>query len=260
MKLIKIPFGGGGLGHGDGAKSAPDRIVDHFSVMFLNEELNTPKLEIEEIIVDNSNLSFSHHQIYNKIRQVKEKAILLGGDNSISNPAFKAFAENNPGAGLILFDAHPDLMESIGIESQEDWLRSLITQGILDPNKVIIVGVRNSDQQELDFIKNMGIKVYSMKHVFDVGVQNVCDGIMEQARQWPALYICFDIDAVDPAFAPGTGYREPGGLSAREMIYFAQRLKLLKNFKMCDIVEVNPELDVADLTSKLAAKMIHELS
>lgn len=260
MKLIKIPFGGGGLGHGDGAKHAPDRIVGHFSNMFLNEDLQTPRFEIDEIIVDNSNLSFSHHQIYNKLRQIKERAILLGGDNSISAPAFKAFAENNPGAGLILFDAHPDLMESIGVSSQEDWLRSLIAQGILDPDKVIIIGVRNSDAQEIDFIRSNNIKVYSMKHIFDVGVENVCDGIMEQSRQWPALYVCFDIDAVDPAFAPGTGYREPGGLSAREMIYFVQRLKKLKNFKMCDIVEVNPELDVAELTSKLAAKLVYELS
>ncbi len=259
MKLIKIPFGGGGLGHGDGAKDAPDKIVSHFKEMFLNEDNVSPKFEMDSVDVDNSNIKFSHDNIYQKIRTIKEKAIILGGDNSISSPAFQAFAENNPGAGLILFDAHPDLMEGIGVESQEDWLRFLISQGIVDKDKVIIVGIRNSDVVEINFIRNNNIKTYPMKHIFDVGVKDFCDALMEQVRTWPALYICLDIDVVDPAFAPGTGYREPGGLSSRDMIYFVQRLKKLKNLGMVDIVEVNPEMDVADLTSKLAAKIVHEL-
>ena len=259
MKLVKMQFGGGGLGHGDGAKHAPDRIVGHFQEMFLNEDGIKSKFEIDSVDVDNSNINFSHNNIYSKIKQIKEKAVILGGDHSISNPCFRAFAENNPGAGLIVFDAHPDLMESVGVESQEDWLRSLISQKKVDADKVILIGIRNSDGEEMEFIKANSIKNFSMKHLFDTGVKDVCDAVMETARQWPALYISIDIDAVDPAFAPGTGYREPGGLSARELIYFVQRLKKLKNLGMADIVEVNPELDNSELTSKLAAKLACEL-
>ena len=73
---------------------------------------------------------------------------------------------------------------------------------------------------------------------------------METARQWPALYISIDIDAVDPAFAPGTGYIEPAGLTSRELIYLVQRFKLLKNLKMVDLVEINPEKDFTTKTPK----------
>jgi len=83
---------------------------------------------------------------------------------------------------------------------------------------------------------------------------------METARGWGAFYLSIDIDVIDPAFAPGTGFREPGGLTSREMIYFIQRLKRLKNLKMTDITEVNPSKDSADLTVKLAAKLVKELA
>ena len=82
--------------------------------------------------------------------------------------------------------------------------------------------------------------------------------VMEKARKFENLYISLDIDSVDPAFAPGTGCIEPGGLASRELIYFIQRLKLLKNLRMMDIVEVNPKIDVNNMTSKLAAKVIGE--
>ena len=97
-----------------------------------------------------------------------------------------------------------------------------------------------------------------MKQIFEHGVKNVVDAVTEKIRSWPAVYLSIDIDACDPAFAPGTGYREPGGLSSRELIYFVQRLNKL-NLGMVDIVEVNPSMDVADLTSKLAAKLMLEL-
>ncbi len=259
MKLIKIPFGGGGLGHGDGAKDAPDKIVENFNELFLNENGIKPEFEIDSIKVDNHNIELSHKNIYDKVKSLDKRTILLGGDHSISEPAFRAFAENNEGAGLIVFDAHPDLMESAGISSQEDWLLSLINNGIVDKKKVILIGVRNWDGQEREFIELNKIRCFTMKQIFAQGVSNVCDVIMETARKWPSFYVSIDIDAADPAFAPGTGYCEPGGLSSRELIYFLQRLKMLKNLGMADIVEVNPSLDNNNMTSKLAAKLVFEL-
>ena len=83
---------------------------------------------------------------------------------------------------------------------------------------------------------------------------------MSVARKFDALYVSVDIDVLDPAFAPGTGYTEPGGLTTRELIYFIQRLKNLKNIQMWDLVEVNPEKDVNNLTVMVAAKLIVEMS
>lgn len=256
MKLIKIPFGGGGLGKGDGAKEAPDKIIDSMKDMYLNENGLKPDFDIDSVDVDNNNLGDSHKAIYEKVKQL-DKAILLGGDHSITGPAFKAFAENNEGAGIVVFDAHPDLMESVGPDSHEDWLRSLITSGIVDKNKVIIIGIRNWDGQEKEFLELNKIKYFNMKQLSNN--KRVCDTVMELIRKWPSFYLSIDIDVVDPAFAPGTGYPEPGGLSSRELINFLQRIKILKNFGMADLVEVNPSQDSKDLTSKLAAKLVFEL-
>ncbi|MEM4368887.1 MAG: arginase family protein, partial [Candidatus Woesearchaeota archaeon] len=77
-------------------------------------------------------------------------------------------------------------------------------------------------------------------------------------QTFDGLYVSIDIDVVDPAFAPGTGYPEPGGFSSRDLIYFLQRLRLLKNFMALDVVEINPLKDVQDLTVKLGAKLLVE--
>jgi len=82
---------------------------------------------------------------------------------------------------------------------------------------------------------------------------------MERARNSSGFYISIDIDSVDPAFAPGTGYIEPGGLSSRELIYFIKRLSLLNNFRGGDIVEINPDLDNRNMTVKLGAKILSEM-
>jgi agmatinase len=74
-----------------------------------------------------------------------------------------------------------------------------------------------------------------------------------------SLYVSIDIDVLDPAFAPGTGYLEPSGLSSRELIFFLQRLSNLKNLKAVDLVEINPKLDISNLTVKTGAKIISEL-
>ena len=98
-----------------------------------------------------------------------------------------------------------------------------------------------------------------MKNISMEGIRNICDAVMESAKDFDGLYISIDIDSVDPAFAPGTGYPEPAGLSSRELLYFIHRLKKLKNLKAVDIVEVNPEKDLNDITSRLAAKLCVEL-
>ncbi len=259
MKVIKIPFGGGGLGHGDGARDAPDSIEKNLKDIYSGESGKVPAFEFESVKVNNSNLEESHKNIFDKISKLSSKSTILGGDHSISNPCFKAFAKNNKGAGIVIFDAHPDLMDSVGMNSQEDWLRALIEDGIVEKDKVIIIGVRNFHSQEKEYIDSKKLQIHYMRNIFEHKIENVCDAVMEKIRTWPSVYLSIDIDVVDPAFAPGTGYREPGGLSSREIIYFIQRLNRLQNIKMIDIVEVNPSLDVSNMTSKLAARLMTEL-
>jgi len=91
------------------------------------------------------------------------------------------------------------------------------------------------------------------------GIKEVSESVMSVAKNFGSLYISVDIDVLDPGFAPGTGYPEPGGLTTRELLFFLHRLKKLHNLKAMDIVEVNPDKDVNELTSKLGAKLVVEL-
>ena len=89
-------------------------------------------------------------------------------------------------------------------------------------------------------------------------IDNIADTIMEFAGK-KEVYVSIDIDVVDPAFAPATGYLEPGGLTSREFIYLIQRINKIKNLRAVDIVEINPEKDKDNLTVKLGAKVLAEL-
>ncbi|MEK6852569.1 MAG: arginase family protein [Nanoarchaeota archaeon] len=182
------------------------------------------------------------------------------GDHSVSYATVKAFSKLNENSGLIIFDAHADLMPSTASPVHEDWLRMLIEKKILDASKVIIVGIRNVDENEQEFIEDHKINVYSTKEIFSEGVKEISYSLMELARNWPALYVSIDIDVCDPAFAPAVAYPEPGGLSSRELLHFIQGLKLLRNFKAADIIEVMPEKDINHITVKLAAKILSELN
>ena len=89
-------------------------------------------------------------------------------------------------------------------------------------------------------------------------MEDICDGLMENSRNFEELYISIDIDSLDPSIAPGTYYTEPNGLTLNQLLYFLRRLKLLKNIKKIDLVEVNPEIE-RKITIKTAAKIIAEL-
>jgi agmatinase len=260
MKLFKVPLGAGALSKRQGLEKGPDRIVEQLKDIYLTEAGILPLFEIKDIKVDNSNLTESHKSIEEEVAKENHYCALLGGDHSITYPAFKAFAKNNPGAGIIIFDAHPDTQDYQKPPTHEDYLRVLIDEKIVDKNNVVIIGTRNMSKEEKKFIEDNKIKNYPMKEIGFEGLREVADNVMSVARLWPKAYISIDIDSLDPAFAPGTGYIEPGGLSTRELIYFIQRLKMLRNIGMFDIVEVNPEKDFNDMTSKAAAKLIVEMS
>jgi agmatinase len=251
MNILKIPFSAGSLGKAKGSFLAPDKIIS-----FLNHE----DLKISEVIIDQSNIVNSNKNIFSEVRNIlnKKKSFLIGGDHSITFSAFMAFSElNNP--GLLIFDAHPDCMQDFDPPTHEDFVKVLINKEFLKPENIVIVGLRSWHEDEINFLKNQKIRFFDMNNIEEVGIHEISDAIMSAIKKFSNLYISIDIDVVDPAFAPGTGYPEPGGLSSRQLLYMLNRIKNLKSLKMVDIVEVNPEKDVSDITSKLAAKIISEL-
>jgi len=259
MKLFKIALNAGALSKKDGVEKGADAVASALDEFYLSEGGALPFFDIHDITVDNSNITEAHKAVYDEVVKNKGFCVLVGGDHSLTYPAFKAFAKNNPGAGMIVFDAHPDLQEDHRPPTHEDYLRVLIEEGIVDKERVVLIGARNMSKEEKKFMESFKIKSYSMKEISFEGIKDMTDSIMSVARQWPKAYLSIDIDVLDHAFAPGTGQAEPGGLTSRELIYMLQRLKLLRNIGMADVVEVNPEKDVQGITAKAAAKMIVEL-
>lgn len=239
--LVKVPSSEGNLKKNLGCEKSPDEIVKELGSGF----------EIEEVKVIKGNLD----KTFKNIEKIKG-AIFVGGDHSITYASFKGFAKDKENPGLLIFDAHLDCDNYTETATHEDFVRKLIDENVVKKDNVIIVGVRKMFKVEEYFTREM--KIFRMRNMFN-NIENVCDGVMELCREFSDLYLSIDIDVVDPAFAPGTGYQEPGGLSSSELLYFVRRLKLLKNLKRADIVEVNPKKDVNKRTIKLVAKIINEL-
>ena len=263
--IVKVP-GINGLGKTNGCEKAGNAILNSLKEIYTNERgipIDTALLDLEEIHLDNSNLELTNNLIYKNsfaIFGTKSKTIFLGGDHSISYSLTRAFldycqnSEKKP--CLIVFDAHADCMQPMNEPTHEEWLRALVERGFPAEN-ILLVGVRNIWKEELQFLKEKRIRIITMNQLLG-DLQDTCDIIMEFSSG-KELYVSVDIDVIDPGFAPATGYIEPGGLTSRQFIYLIQRINKIKNLRAIDIVEINPDKDINNLTVKLGAKILSEL-
>ena len=222
--------------------------------------IDVDSLNLEEIHVNLENIEEANYLIFENSKEIFEKnfkTLFIGGDHSISYPILKAFNKVEENPLLLVFDAHADCKRGGKNPSNEEWVRKLVEEGF-NPHRIILVGVRNLAKEEIEFINRNGITLIKMD-ILQEDLEGVCDLIMERAREASGFYVSIDVDCLDPAFAPGTGVIEPGGLSSRELIYFIKRLVLLENFKGGDIVEINPDKDINEMTVKLGAKLLGEI-
>ena len=265
MYVVKIP-GISGLGHTKGCEKAGNSVLEAIKDIHSNEQgvsIDSGLFDLEEIHLDNSNIEEANKLVYQnslEIFETKAKTVFLGGDHSISFSTCKAFLDycNKQGKKpcLIVFDAHADCMTPMKEPTHEEWLRALIEAGFPCEN-ILLVGMRNAWKDETIFLKKNKIKTISINQLQE-DLQEICDIIMEFSNG-KELYVSIDIDVIYPAFAPATGYQEPGGLTSREFIYIIQRINKIKNLKAVDIVEINPEKDKKGSTIKLGAKILSEL-
>jgi len=263
--IVKVP-GVNGLGKTQGCEGAGNEILKAIKEIHSNEKgvpIDTSLFDLEEIHLDNFNLDLTNNLIYKNsldCYETKPRTIFLGGDHSISYSLVKSLYDYCKKRGkescLIIFDAHPDLMPAMNEPTHEEWLRKLIDEGF-PPQNILLVGVRNSWRDEIKFMNEKKIQKISVNSILE-DIQNIADTITEFANR-KETYVSIDIDAIDPAFAPATGYSEPGGISSRDFIYLIQRVNKIKNLKGIDIVEINPEKKGGEETVKLGAKILSEL-
>lgn len=262
MEIIRIRLINS-MGKTDGCEKAPIEVLKALKDIKSTENgeiIDFEKLNLEEIHVDLNNLEEANHLIYENSKEAFEKnfkTFFIGGDHSISYSIAKAFEKVQKNPLLIVFDAHADCVKPGKEPTHEEWLRKLMEEGFNSSNIILISG-RNFCEEEIEFLSQSNVTLIKMD-VLREELPEVCDMIMERAKDSEGFYISIDIDAVDPGFAPGVAYPEPGGLSSSDLIYFIKRLNMLDNFRGADIVEINPDLDFNNITVKLGARLLGEL-
>jgi agmatinase len=186
--------------------------------------------------------------------------IVLGGDHSIALPELRAAAAVHGPLALVQFDSHPDTWDAYFGEKHTHGtpFRRAVEEGLLDTSRSIQVGMRGSiyDRGDWDEAREMGFDLVPTDEVRELGIPSVIDRIRGRTGD-AKVYVSFDVDFVDPAYAPGTGTPEIGGFTSREAQEFVRGLTGLE-IVGCDVVEVYPAYDHAQITALLAANVAHE--
>ena len=186
--------------------------------------------------------------------------IFMGGDHSISLPILRSIKKKHGPVGLIHFDAHSDLWH--GYYDSKDThgtpFRRAIEEGLIDASLSSQIGLRGPlyDKNDFSMSKNAGLLSITGPELHSMGIQKALSLVKNRIGNKKA-YLTFDIDFIDPAFAPGTGTPEAGGFTGYDAISFVRGLKEI-NFIGFDMVEVMPPYDPAHITSLLAANIIYE--
>lgn len=198
---------------------------------------------------------------YKKLIEKGIKPLTAGGDHLTSLPVLRALAEKAP-LGMIHFDSHTDLFHSYfdgTMFTHGTPFRRAVEENLLDPKRVIQIGIRGTqyDSEDLDFANSVGIRVIKIDEFFDRGIQDV----MAEAREIVGkneTYVSYDIDFIDPAFAPGTGTPEVGGPNSYEALKVVRELAGVK-IVGADMVEVSPPFDPSSNTAFLGVSVMFEL-
>jgi agmatinase len=210
------------------------------------------------------NASLARELIQNEIASVLDAGAIpfaVGGDHSIALPCLRAIAKKHGPFALVHIDAHLDT--STGEVWGDDFhhgtpIRHALEEGLVEHGQLHQIGIRATwgGPEDGALAAAHGATLYDMDAISDDGIARVAARVRERIGGRPT-YITFDVDGVDPAFAPGTGTPSPGGLTAREAIRLLQGLAGTQLVGM-DLVEVSPPLDHSDLTSHLAAHLLYE--
>lgn len=175
--------------------------------------------------------------------------LILGGDHAITYPVMRAIHRAYGPINILHFDAHPDLYDDF---EGNPWSHASPFARIMEnglAKRLVQVGIRTLNRHQREQVKRFGVESHEMKDVDISSIGRDFDG---------PVYISFDMDALDPAFAPGVSHHEPGGLSVRDILSIIQRMP--NRIVGADIVEYNPNRDINDMTAMVAAKLLKEIA
>jgi agmatinase len=208
----------------------------------------------------------SHEAIERTVAQVLAAGaipIVLGGDHSIAEPDVRACAAAHGPVGLVHFDTHADTgTEVFGVEvSHGTPMYRLVEAGHVDPRRYVQIGLRGywPGEREFAWQAERGITSFFMHDVRRMGVDAVVERTLEIVGGGPA-FLSVDVDVLDPAFAPGTGTPEPGGMTSGELLDACRRIAAGIDLVGADVVEVAPTaVGSADVTALVAERIVREI-
>jgi guanidinobutyrase len=187
--------------------------------------------------------------------------LAMGGDHTLTFPILRAMAKKHGPVGLIHVDAHADINDEMFGEkiAHGTPFRRATEEGLLDPKRVIQIGLRGTGYaaDDFDWSRNQGFRVVQAEELWYKSLAPLMVEVREQMGKGP-VYLTFDIDSLDPGFAPGTGTLEVGGLLPHQALEIIRGCRGL-NLVGCDLVEVSPPLDPAGTTANIAANFLFEM-
>jgi agmatinase len=268
VALIGIPFDGG-TSYRSGPRFGPRHVRQQSAII----RPYHPVLDVSPFdmlrVADYGDLTVNPLSIEDTFRRIESglKTVLddgaiplcVGGDHSILLPILRAIHAAHGPVGLIQLDAHSDTWDEYwGMKhSHGTPVRRAIEEGLLDEAHILQIGLRGQlyGADDLDYAREHKIKMITAEQIHDAGPSMVREALA--GFRGRKTYFSLDIDVVDPAFAPGTGTPQVGGLSSHQILSLVRSFAGL-NFVGCDLVEVSPQYDSAEITSLLAANLLFE--
>jgi guanidinopropionase len=268
--LIGVPWDGGTTNR-PGARHGPRQLRDLSTmirathpVSFISPFKLVNCADLGDCPINPADLDDTMTRVTSFYADVKSRGIVpmtAGGDHLVSLPVLRGLASDGP-VGMIHFDAHTDLFDTYfdGFRYTHGTpFRRAVEEGLLDPKRVVQIGIRGTmyDGEDIEWGRANGVTIITMDEFADRSITDV----MAEARGIvgdQSTYVSFDIDCIDPAFAPGTGTPEIGGFTTREAQLLVRQLKGL-NLIGADMVEVSPPFDNSGNTAWVGVSMMFEL-
>ena len=200
-------------------------------------------------------------EFYENIVTSKTIPLSIGGAHLISLPILRALAKDGP-VGLFQFDSHSDTWDSYfgGYKYTHGTpFRRAIEENLINPKKYVMLGIRGSlyDPDDMKWAKDQGVTIITIDEYYKMGFEKSMKIVKDILGDSPS-YLTFDIDGIDPTYAPGTGTPEVGGFNVREAQLIIRELNQI-NFIGADVVEVSPPFDVNNMTSLVGATIAFEI-
>lgn len=268
--MVGIPFDGA-LTNRAGARHGPREVRNASSLMRTTHHVTNVNPHEIARIADVGDIDFhhlfdikkTHDEIEAFIQEMHDEGVMplsVGGDHSVSLPILRVLAAERPVA-LIHIDAHTDTWDEFqGSKfNHGSPFRRAVEEGLIDPKKTIQIGIRGaqSSPEGWEYSKQSGMRVVFIEELNQIGIDAVIKEARELIGDMP-MYFTFDVDALDPVYAPGTGTPEVGGMTTAEALQLIRGFRGM-NYIGGDVVEVSPPYDYAQLTTMAAATIMYEM-